>query len=533
MAKTWEVYPKKTDDLFEQLLINREIKSKKDQDDFLNPKLEDYAGELNLSGIDTAKKRIEKAVKDKELVIVYGDYDADGLCGTAVLYQGLTYLGAKVLPYIPHRDKEGYGLSKEGLDIVKEKGATLVITVDNGIVATDQAKYASDLGLDLIITDHHAIEDKKPDALAIIHSTKICGAAVAWCLVRAITNKKEADELLDLVAIATVCDLLPLLGINRALVKYGLQQLRQTKRLGLLALFNESKLKKGEITSRDISHVLGPRLNAIGRLEHSMDALRLLCTKDRMKALRLAQVLVTSNELKKKVSQDGITEAHDLISKQVDALSKKILILHSENWIPGITGLIAGRISEEYSLPTIAIARGESIARGSARSVGELNIVEVIRECSDCLIDMGGHPGAAGFTIENSKITEFQDRLEELMVKVEFSSVPKLLIDAEIPVKMVNKKLVSDLDRLEPTGISNVTPVFASLNVSVTDVKTLSDGQHLKFRAEGIDAIAFSFGNLASLIKEGQLVNLAYTLEINKFNGSEKVQLKIIDIQLN
>src|SRR3989344_4016710 len=287
MSKVWKVTPKTSDDLVEQLLINRGIKSEEEKQKFFHPKLEDYEKDLEIKGIKKASKRIQKAIKDGELIIAYGDYDVDGVAGAAILYQGLTAAGAKVLPYIPHREKEGYGLSQLGLEFARDSGATVVITTDTGIVAFEQAKFAKELGLDLIITDHHqTLDNKFPDAFSVIHSLNICGAAVAWCLVSDLLPEK-ANELLDYVALATVSDMMPLIGLNRALVFEGLKRLNHTSRVGLKALFADAGLSLGSISSYEIGHIIAPRLNAMGRLEHAIDSLRLLCTKDPLKARKL------------------------------------------------------------------------------------------------------------------------------------------------------------------------------------------------------------------------------------------------------
>ncbi|KKS68926.1 MAG: Single-stranded-DNA-specific exonuclease RecJ [Candidatus Daviesbacteria bacterium GW2011_GWA2_42_7] len=495
MPKAWKVSPHYSDNLVEQFLYNRSIKTKAGKDKFLNPNLEDYKKDLEIPGIEKAKKRILQAVENKELVIVYGDYDADGVCGAAVLYLGLTSLGAKVLPYIPHREKEGYGLSEEGLKSVKEKGASLVITVDNGIVANKEAEFAQGLGLDLIITDHHTLSDKKPKALAIVHSTGMS------------------------------------LGVNRALVKIGLEKLNKTKRIGLLALIDQSGLQRGAITAYNVGHVLGPRINAMGRLEHAMDSLRILCTKDKEKAEKLAGVLAETNDQKKKLAMDAVLQAKEMINEDISFQGKKILVLHSESWISGIVGLVAGRICDEYRKPTIIISSAEGQGKGSARSGNGFNVVEAIRQCSDILVDVGGHPRAAGFTIATENITLFRERLEKIAEMVE-AEEDVLQVEAVVKTENINKRMVKDLDLFEPTGVSNPQPVLASLEVKISDIKTVGQGQHLKFTVDGIDAIAFSFGERVEDLKDGQKVDLAYYLELNKFNGQEKLQFKIIDIKL-
>lgn len=524
MAKVWKVVGEKSSDVVEQILINRGIKTKLEKEKFFNPNLHDFEKELNLPGIEKSLKRIKRAIEDSEQIVVYGDYDVDGICASAIIYKALSSIGARVIPYIPHREKEGYGLSKVGLDFCKESGAKLVITVDHGIVALAMAEYAKSISLDLIITDHHLPLNKKPEAYSIVHSTRICGAGVAWCLVRGIISSTLAEELLEYVALATVCDQMELLGVNRALVYQGLKKLNTTLSIGLKTLIDQSGVE-GKITSYSIGHNIGPLLNAVGRLGDAMDALRLLCTKDPVKARKLAQSLHLANLKRKELTEVAVEQARLLVTP-----SHKIHVLSSDKWIPGIIGLVAARMSEEYNVPAIAISEGGAHSKGSARSIDGVNIVELIRTASEYLIDLGGHSGAAGFSIETKKITQFRKKLLESfnMEKTE----DFLNIDARVESKKLDKKLSYDLEKLEPFGNSNPQPVFAS-KVSLSNLRVLSSGKHLKGRADGIDFIAFGFGKLIGLLSEGQVVDLAYNLEINKFNGSENLQLKVRDIKFD
>lgn len=535
MPKAWQLFPQHSEDLITQLLFNRGLKTPEEIEKFFHPKLSDYESILKISHISDAKKRILQAIEKQELMIVYGDYDVDGVCATAIVYKALSSLGAKILPYIPHREKEGYGLSKLGLDDAKERGASLVITVDHGIVAHKWAKYAKQIGLDLIITDHHlrdesaenlekAVSDD-PECLALIHSTKMCGSGVAWCLMRSMIDEKFADELLEFVAVATICDSMPLIGVNRALVTEGLKKLNQTKCPGILALLNASGVTPGTIDSYVVGHMIGPRINAIGRLEHALDALRLLCTRDNLKAIKLATLLNQTNAKRQELTALAIEEAR----VHVDG-TKNIYVLQSEKWLPGIIGLIAGRVAEESSRPVIAISVGEIYSKGSARSVDGINIVEQIRQFSNLLVDVGGHKGAAGFTIETKNLDQFRKGLEENFSSLNDFPEKTLEIEAEIPAKKLTKKLVRELNDFEPFGVANPKPVFCSLNMRVSDIRTLSEGKHLKFKADEIDCIAFGMGNLGSILQDGQLINVAYFLEINRFNGSENLQLKVRDI---
>lgn len=535
----WKILPRKSDDLIEQLLINKGLNSEKEKERFFHPKLISFEKDLQIPGISKAIERIKKAIIEGELIIAYGDYDVDGICGAAVLYLGLTSAGAKVLPYIPHREKEGYGLSPQGLDFAKNSGASVVITCDTGIVSFDMADYAKDLGLDLIITDHHQkLGNKLPNAFATVHSLDLCGAGVAWCLVRDLMGKQKTQDLIEFVSIATISDMMPLLGVNRALVVEGLERLNNTKRVGLLALLHESGIKEGEISSYEIGYIIAPRLNAMGRLEHAIDSLRLLCTKDPVKAKKLASLLDETNNRRKELTEEAVEKAKEMISHR-----KKIHVLSSVDWSSGIIGLIAARICEITTRPTIVISLGDSLSRGSARSANGINIVEAIRQCSDILVAVGGHPGAAGFTIENSKIKEFQKRIEKVVGDKGISGGAKqvLEIDAEIGSNELSLPLAKKLNDFEPFGVGNQRPNFASVNMYLVDVRTVGDGKHLKGkvvdpeqgrRTDGVDFIGFGMGDLINILSSGQLVDLAYTLDVDKFNGFEKLQLKLKDLKI-
>ncbi|KKQ79925.1 MAG: Single-stranded DNA-specific exonuclease [Candidatus Daviesbacteria bacterium GW2011_GWA1_38_7] len=324
MPKVWSIIKRKEKDLQKHLLSIRDVKSKKDSDEFFDPKIENYLKEFEIQNLKKAVERIKSAIDKKEQIFIYGDYDVDGVSASAVMYLGLKKIGASVLPYIPHREKEGYGLSKTGIDEIKKKDAKLIITVDNGIVALEQVKYAKDLGIDVIITDHHTPLDTLPDADVIVHSTAICGAAVAWCLIRKLVDEKTAKELLQFVSLGTIADMMPLLGVNRSLIVEGLRQLNTTTNIGLKALILESGLELGKISSFEIGFVLGPRLNAIGRLEHALDALRLLCTKDLLKATKLSRLLCDMNSKRQNLTQIAFDEARLQVQE-----SKKIFVLGS------------------------------------------------------------------------------------------------------------------------------------------------------------------------------------------------------------
>lgn len=530
MSKVWRIKERKSEDVIEQLLINRGINSQTDIENFFHPRIDVYSKNLEIPGIEKSIKRIEKAISDQELIVVFGDYDVDGISACAILYKALTSLGAKVLPYIPHREKEGYGLSKLGLEFARDSGAGVVITVDNGIVAFREGEFAKSIGLDLIITDHHTPGDKKPEAFSIVHSTKMCGAAVAWCLIEGRVKRELREELLELVAVATIADMMPLIGLNRALVAEGLKQLMKTKNLGFLSLFEVAGLEKESIKSFEVGHIIAPRINAIGRLEHAIDALRLLCTKDPVKARRLAKLLNETNVKRQDLTILAYEQALKMTQKNV---GKKIQVLHSKDWHPGIIGLIAARITETFYMPSIAISVGKEVSKGSARSIDGINITQVLRSCSEFLVDVGGHTGAAGFSVSTKSIKQFKEKIESVMEEIEtFSQGGFLDIEGELQLSRINKSLAKKLEDFEPFGLENPQPLFASFNAKLTDIRTVGNGKHLKFKGEGIDAIAFNMGSLETFLQQGQIANLAYNLELNQFNGSENLQLKVKDIQL-
>lgn len=521
----WKLAEKRSNNLKEQLLFNRGITTPKEIDQFFHPKLSDYAADLKIPGIPKASKRILEAIKKGELIIIYGDYDVDGICASAILYKALSSLGAKVLPYIPHREKEGYGLSKFGLEEVKKNGASLVITVDNGIVAFEQAKFAKKLGLELIITDHHVPDKKKPEAFAIVHSVKMCGASVAWCLVKDLVSKDLALELLQFAGIATVCDLIPLIGLGRAFVSEGLKILEKTTNPGLLALLDEAGIRSGHLSSFEIGYIIGPRLNAMGRLEHAIESLRLFCTKDPVRAKKLARLLGDTNASRQQLTLNALEQAKLLVDS-----TKKIHVLASKDWSAGIIGLVAGRVCEQYYRPAIAISIGKEISKGSARSIDGINIVEVIRRHADILIDVGGHPGAAGFSLLSKHIDIFRQRLEDHIVVLP-QEEKVLEIEAEVESSELSKKLVSEIGRFEPFGMGNKKPVLATRQMEISDIRTVGEERHLKGKADGVDFIGFGMGEQSALLQNGQRLDFAYNLDLDTYNGNEKLQLKVKDIK--
>jgi len=528
-------------DLVKILLENRGIKTKKEVEEFLSPKLESVT--IESVGIDNqqlkiAIKRINLAIKNKEEIVVFGDYDVDGICGTAILWETLNSLGAKVMPYIPHRVEEGYGLSERGIDNLKltVKNCSLIITVDNGIVANKAVDYAISQGIDVIITDHHVVSKIKPQGLAIVHTTRLCGAGVAWMLSQ---EFKKNKNYLELVALATVADLVPLTGANRTLLKFGLEELAKTKRLGLLELFKEAGLTKEAIGTYEIGHIIAPRLNAMGRLEYAMDSLRLICTTNQKRAENLARLLGETNKERQDLTLQMVMHAKDYVKLQKEKLKELLFIVH-ESYDQGVIGLVAGKIVEEFYRPAIVVSKGEKFSKASARSIAGFNMIEFIRSASELLVDAGGHPMAAGFTVETAKLPLLQKTLEnkaKLLLTKDLLT-RNLKIDCELSLSFINFDLYESLQKLSPFGMKNPEPTFLSKSVLVEEMRLVgNEGKHLKFtfadQESGVrfGSIAFGMGEMFSKIKIGDKINIAYTIDENEWNGEKHLQLKIKDLR--
>lgn len=560
----WNILSKKTNDMdlkaIEKiLLINRGI-TPKDEDAFLHPKLAELTYEsvgIDEKELERATKRILIAREKKEQVIVYTDYDVDGISSGAIVWETLFAAGVKVLPHVPHRVNEGYGLSIKGIDHVKsETGATLIITVDHGVTAHEKITYAKTQGIDVIVLDHHTKSTAKLPCYAFIHTTQLCATGVAFFFANYFQmygkKKKESKdgifnakilENLDLVAMATLADLVGLIGPNRVLVKRGLEVLNKTKRIGLNALIEECGLKKGEIGEFDIGHVLGPRINALGRLSHAIDALRLLCTKDPERAKELAGILSSTNRNRQVLTEDLVLHARAQVSQFILSSKDKklsLIFLSHETYNPGIIGLIAGKLTEEHHVPSIVLSVGELHSKASARSIPGIDIVEVIRKAEDLLIDVGGHPMAAGFTVETKKIQLVHQRLLDIMEEEKI--VPKekeLIIDMELPWSFINEALFEMIEIFKPFGKDNPEPLFVSKHLTIEKVRLVGkDGKHIKMYLQtkengkvsrSIEAIGFGMGSLLSRISPGVRIDVVFTLSKNSWNGSSNLQLKLRD----
>lgn len=551
--KIWEVKAKlskskiNSKNIIDALLVNRDLKTDKQKKEFFNPT---DPQDITLSEIDINKEQVEKsikriktAIKKHELIIVYGDYDADGVCATAVLWETLDSIGANVKPYIPDRFSEGYGLNSETIKKLKSEDSNLglIITVDNGIVADKPVLIANELGINVIITDHHEPAKKLPEAYAIVHTTKTSGSGVSWFFAREILksfksgSKKFFRSNLELVAIGTVADQLPLLGINRSLVTFGIKQLHETKRPGLVNLISAAGVDQKKIGMYEIGFVIAPRINSAGRLAHAIDSLRLVCTPSSIRALKLANQIDKTNTDRQKIVEEVVALAKITVGEVVE---KNIIVIANEGYHEGVIGLAASRLVEVFYRPSIVISKGEKVSKASARSISGFSIIDAIRAHQELILEGGGHTMAAGFSIQTSNIDQFIKLIEQYSQKYVTSEMlqKKLKIDLQVPFSVLNFELAEKLEDFEPTGIGNPSAVFCTKKVNVVNAKALGkEGKHLKLVLSDdkntVEAIAFGYGpDLGSLIN--QTVDIAYNLEINVWNGSRSLQLKIRDIIL-
>ena len=534
---TWKIetskFNKKNKNWLALLLAkNRGLNTRKQLDEFLRPNLGQIL-DVKLTDVDKATKRVKRAISTGEKIIVYSDYDADGICAAAIMWETLYDLGADVMPYVPHRIKEGYGLSKEAISKLARDGVKLIITVDHGVTAVSQVEYANSLNVDVIITDHHVLPNKPPDAFALVHTTKLCGAGVSWLFCYELVKKLKSSyeksllEKLELAALATIADLVPLLGGSRAIVKMGLEKISQTKRPGLVALMQLSGLAN-KIGTYEIGHILAPRINAMGRIEHALDSLRLICAKKKETADKLASLLTKTNSRRQDLTAKAITHAMAMVDEQ-----QLIGVISDETYHEGIIGLVASRLVDSYHRPMIVISKGEVYSKGSARSVPGFNIIEAIYASSEYLVDGGGHPMAAGFTIETRHIETFVQNIKKYAQSslLDEQLMPIIKIECELDREDINFKTLEEIRKFEPYGVGNLEPIFLTRTMLVEDVRAVGQGAgHLKLQVDGLSAIAFNMGQKRALIRPGHYLDLVYTVSEDYYNGGGTIQLKVKDL---
>lgn len=557
MNKKWQIYEPNNEEveriskkfnvnkLLSSILINRKITDEKIPT-FLNPSRQDFYNPFLMPDMEKAVERILKAIENKEKMIIYGDYDVDGITSITVLKSFLEDRGIQVDQYIPNRLEEGYGLNKEAVQKIANQKYTLMITVDCGISGIEEIEYANSLGIETIVTDHHEVGEKLPNAIAVVDCKRkdnqypcrdLAGCGVAFKLCQALGIKmgleeKEYLKYLDIVCIGTISDIVPLVDENRVITKLGLKLVSQTKNMGLKSLLISSGYKN--IDSTCISFGIAPRINACGRMGHADEALKLFLSKDIYEVNELTKKLNNYNtirqEKEKAIYEDAINQIE---TNRLD--EKNAIIIAGENWHHGVIGIVSSKITDLYFKPSILLCYEGELAKGSGRSIPGFDLHEALMKCQDTIEKFGGHSMAIGITIKSDKFEEFKKEFEDVakIAKID-EIIPIINIDAKINLNEINKEMVASLKQLEPFGEGNKTPIFAFKNLKVDSIRALSEGKHIKMTLKDentiVNAIGFNLGYLADEYRIGDKIDVVGTLEINSFNGVDSLQINVKDV---
>lgn len=540
--------------LVARILASRELTAPETVRAFYSPGLSQMHDPMQMKGMERAVKRIAQALRMKERILIFGDYDVDGITSTVILMNALRELGGDVDYYIPHRFEEGYGLNIDALEKFAAEGNPLVITVDCGITSVAEAARAKELGLDLIVTDHHEPGDELPGALAIVNPRQpgcpypfkgLCGAGVAFKLAHALFREHHPDSgkapeslkaLLDLVTLGTVADVVPLQDENRALVNYGLTQLTESDRHGVESLKRHAGFKGGAVTADTVGFLLGPRLNAAGRTEHAFFGVELLMAENRAEADRLAQKLEQFNRERRAIEQDILDEALEMAAEYA---SERVIVLEQDGWHQGVLGIVASRIKERFHKPAIMIGVDNDLAKGSARSIEGFDMHAALTHCAGHLVKYGGHKMAAGLTVESVNIGAFREAINAYAHEYmdEESLRPLLWIDAQGSGEDISAQTVEQLDRLAPYGAANPKPVIAFEGMALLEPPRILKDRHLKLRlSDGhgncISALGWGMANRAPELENLRgRIRAAGALYLNNWNGQSNVELELKDFQ--
>lgn len=530
------------------MLIKKGYTDEIEIEEFLSDET-DFADPYEIKDMDKAVERISDAVENGEKICIYGDFDADGVTSTTILYLYLKSLWADVMYYIPARDSEGYGLNNGAIDRLHEQGVDLIITVDNGISAYKEVAYANSLGIDTVVTDHHTPPEKLPDAVAVVDPQRsddessfkaFCGAGVAFKLVMAMERGSlDIDELLDrfadICALGTVADIVSLTGENRMIVKEGLRRINENNNFGISLLRELSGLSAKEVTAGDIGFYIAPRINAGGRLDLAVKAVELLTTEDEDRAREIAEELNEDNNHRKQIEKELIDQAVLYLDDHPEVRCRKVLVVAGEGWHPGVIGLVASKIKDRYGKPTIILSYEGDKARGSARSVEGFPMITAVTYCSSLLSVFGGHLMAAGMSLPKANIDAFRDKLNEFADTLDDEFLPTLDISLALKPGMVKVDDVESLRVLEPYGTGNLKPVFMYKDVTITAIEPLKNGQFLKFFFSRGDltgnAVCFIMSYAEFPYEVGDVVSIAVDLGKNEFRGEVTVSSTVKDIK--
>lgn len=559
-----------------KILASRNIKNADEIKKFMDASLEDLYDPLLMKDMDIGTDIIIDAIDDGKKIVVYGDYDVDGVTSTTILYKGLLNLDANVEYYIPDRQIEGYGMSSDRIEKLKAEGADVILTCDNGISAFDEVKLAKKLGMQVVLTDHHEIpfidtdEGRKyivPEADAVINPKRqdcqypfkfLCGAGIAFKFIEALyyklgLDKNEAYKFIEIAGIGTICDVVDLIGENRIIAKNSLKMIAETQNLGLNSLMKVLQINNKEIKSYHVGFMIGPCINATGRLDTAALSVELLTTNDSTKAHELANTLYELNKTRQEMTNSNVEDIINMIENS-NLKKDKVLVIYKEDIHESIAGIVAGKIKERFNVPTIVITKGKEMPKGSGRSIEGYNLFEELLKCKELMDKFGGHPMAAGLSIKEENIPLLRKKLNENCNLTDHDIIPKIKIDKRIPLSIVNENLICELEKLEPFGKGNPSPIFAEKGVPIIEIKILGKNQNtLKFictfnNKEKIDAIAFNkleefkdmlkdkYGDdFENIIKnpKGLKLDMVFYPTINEFNGNRNKQLRIKDLRLS
>jgi len=540
-----------------RVLLNRGFDTQASIDKFINPKLSNIYDPFRIKDMEKAVDRTIRAIKNSEKILIYGDYDVDGITSTTLLFKTLKLLGASPTFYIPHRIDEGYGLNMNALDSVLEKSVNLIITVDCGISSIQEVELLKNKNIDIIITDHHLPDDTLPDAYAIINPNRpdddypfrqLAGVGVVFKFCHALLKKANFPEdeaksfllsHLDLVALGTVADIVPLVDENRILVKNGLNRIQGTKNIGLSEMLKVLSLTNRSIDTFSIGYIIAPRLNAAGRTSHSKICVEFLLTDEPIKGRKLSLILDNFNKERKSIEDSILKEAIEKIEREKIHRKNKIIIIYKEDWHLGVIGIVASKLVDIYKRPVIILQKHKQRLKGSARSIDSFNILSAIHHCKDVLIKYGGHKYAAGLTLECKNFERFHTLINEYTEEnlSDEDLLESLQIDCEIPFSAINEKLVEDLNLLEPFGTGNPEPVFASDNIKIVSEPKLIKDKHIKmFLKQGnqtFSAIGFSMPEKFDEINRSQNIKIAFTPKFDYYNSSQSIQLILKDLKVD
>ena len=559
MNKKWQIYETddekieelkekyKLNDLLATILINRGIDNEEKIRQFLEPTRQDFYNPYLMKDMEIAVERIVKAIESQEKVIIYGDYDVDGITSTTVLKKFLKDLGLEVSYYIPNRLNEGYGLNNKAIEKIVNEGYSLMITVDCGISAIEEIDYANSLGLETIVTDHHEPGEVLPKALAVVDNKRkdstypfrdLAGVGVAFKLTQALGMKLELKEeaylkYLDIVCVGTISDIVPLVDENRVITKLGLLLVRQTKNMGLKSIINSSGYNK--IDSNTISFGVAPRINACGRMGKAEEALELLLSTDIYEVNELTKKLNEHNRERQEIEKSIYESAVEKIEKNhLD--ENRTIVVGGEDWHHGVIGIVSSKITDMYFKPSILLSFEENgTGKGSGRSIPGFDLHQALTKCQDTLEKFGGHSMAVGVTIKKENLEKFREEFEKVAAEEKTENiVPILNVDSKIDLNSVDKDVIESLKALEPFGEANKMPIFAFKNLRIDSIRALSEGKHLKLTLKEdniiINAIGFNMGELAEEYRIGDKIDVAGVLEINTFNGVDNLQINIKDV---